>query len=148
MKTQQTLRAIALSSIVATTLVGIAAVGAGAATAATPAVTHGSASIQQASNSQQRIIIANQSNRDLDMTITLQDGSTLHSVVKPHTGWYPEGDYGDSAKSNTLTVKDTEGVAYTATFHYWGDWFLDSAQPTSRLSPTWHSGPFGGWDFR
>ena len=57
----------------------------------------------------QTMINANQSDHDLDMTITSADGGVVHAVVKPHQGWYPEIDV---TGKDSILVKDAAGVAF------------------------------------
>ena len=93
----------------------------------------------------QTMINANQSDHDLDMTITSADGGVVHAVVKPHQGWYPEIDV---TGKDTILVKDAAGVAFVGEFTHNGDWVAGHMERTSRLAYTWHTGPYGGFDFR
>lgn len=122
---------------------GLAAAVAGPAASATaaPIVTK----MVAHPNSEQRLIVANQTNHDLDMTITLGGGGTIHQVVPANSGWYPDGDYVDN---NRIIVKDGQGLAFTGTFSYRGDWVAGQVTTTPRLRYTWHTGTFGGYDFR
>lgn len=92
-----------------------------------------------------RFIVANMTGRDLDMTVTAGDGTVAHQVVKAHEGWYPELDY---SGKDTITVRDGGGVAFTGEFTYDGDWIAGKMTPSPRLNYSWHTGMFGGMDFR
>lgn len=92
-----------------------------------------------------RFIVANMTGRDLDMTVTAGDGTTIHQVVRAREGWYPEADY---SGKDTITVRDSSGVAFTGEFTYDGDWIAGKMTTTPRLRYSWHTGVFGGMDFR
>lgn len=113
-------------------LIGIAAVGAAPASATSePNI--------------QRMINANRTDHDLDMTIVTGDGTTIHEVVRPHSGWYPEADY---TGTDVITIRDASGIAYRGEFTFKnGDWVGGHSDSTPRLRFMWHTGPFGGYDF-
>ena len=92
-----------------------------------------------------QLIIANMADHPLDMTIITGDGTQLHSVVQSGSGWYPEADY---SGRDTIVVKDDSGVAFAGHFTYDGDWIAGNMTTTPRLRFSWHTNPFGGFDFR
>lgn len=143
-----TFKSIILTATVCVAL-GLAASAAGPAAAAeaSPATSSVAAIVHRAgdSNELERLIVANQTGRSLDMTITLADGGTIHQVVSANSGWYPDGDY---TRDATITVRDEQGVAFTGVFRYNGDWVAGKVTTTPRLRYQWHTGPFGGYDFR
>ena len=54
------------------------------------------------------------------MTIVTGDGTTIHEVVRPHSGWYPEADY---TGTDVITIRDASGIAYRGEFTFKnGDW--------------------------
>lgn len=143
-------RRIALTAATACAVVGIAVSSVGPASAAAPSGEHRPTPTSSVSapstNDVDRMINANWTDHDLSMTITLGDGTVLHQVVKAHSGWYPDGDY--ALGKNVITVSDGQGVAFTGTFTYDGDWIAGKFETTPRLRYNWHTNPFGGFDFR
>ena len=125
--------------------VTIPAFSAAAASAATDATKHPQSHATHASVEPHQPIIVNMAGRPLDMTITTGDGTRLHSIVEPGRGWYPEADY---SGRDTILVRDSEGVAFTGNFTYDAGWIAGTMTSTPRLRYTWHTGPFGGFDFR
>ncbi|MEI8082090.1 MAG: hypothetical protein WCI74_09630 [Actinomycetes bacterium] len=143
-------RRIAMTAATACALFGIAVVSAGPASAAAPSAEHTSKPTSSASapstNAIDRMVNMNWTDHDLSMTITLGDGTVLRQVVKARSIWSPDGDY--TLGKNVIIVKDDQGVAFAGTFTYDGDWVAGQMDTTPRLRFVWHTGPFGGFDFR
>lgn len=138
--------ALAIATLTCATI-AVAAAAVGPAAASTPAAYSKAASVSaSASNANiQRMINANMTDRDLDVTITTASGSTVHQVVAAHSGWYPEVDV---SGTDVILVKDAQGVAFRGEFTYNGDWVAGHMETSPRMRYTWHTGPFGGFDFR
>ncbi len=146
---KQNTQKFALTALAACAAIGVSVVSVGPATAATAGTDQATQAISAASthnpNEIERMININMARRDLDMTIVTGDGTTLHEVVHPGKGWCPESEFGGT---DTITVKDDQGVAFVGTFTYKGDWVAGHMDKTPRLNISWHTGPFGGFDFR
>ena len=139
---------LALTVAATCAAIGFSAVSVGPATAATVGTERAvqlSASSAHSPNEIERMLNINKTSRDLDMTIVTGDGTTLHEIVHPGEGWLPEAEFGGT---DTITVKDDQGVAFVGTFTYNGDWVAGHMDKTPRLNYSWHTGPFGGFDFR
>lgn len=145
----QNTQKLALSAIAACAAIGISVVSIGPAlaspTAPAPGGSNSSSAATHTPNEIERMININRSGHDLDMTIVTGNGTTLHELVHPGKGWCPEAEFGGT---DTITVKDGQGVAFVGTFTYDGDWIGGHMDKTPRLNITWHTGPFGGYDFR
>ncbi len=144
------IRSLALTSVAACAVIGVSAVGVATASAANLGTNQANRPAQStsspSSNEIERLINANMTDHDLDMTITTGDGTTIHQIVKARSGWYPEAEYGGQ---DTITVRDHGAVAFVGHFTYVnGDWKAGQMNPTPGLRYTWHTGPFGGFDFR
>jgi hypothetical protein len=50
--------------------------------------------------------------------------------------------------TDVIVVKDAQGVAFRGEFTYSGDWIAGHMETAPRMRYTWHTGPFGGFDFR
>ncbi len=99
-------RAISLGLVVAcaTVSIGGAIANPAAAAARPPAHPQSHARVTETPRGPiNQLIVANMSDHKLDMTVTTGDGTTLHSVVDPGRGWYPESNY---SGRDTIIVKD------------------------------------------
>lgn len=141
-------RTISLGLVVACATISIGGAIANPASAAASAPAHPQSHARVTDTPRgpiNQLIVANMSGHPLDMTVTTGEGTTLHSVVEPGRGWYPESDY---SGRDTIVVKDDGGVAFVGSFTYDADWVAGTMTPSPRLRYTWHTGMFGGFDFR
>lgn len=143
-------RTAAVTTAAAGTLLGLAALTPATAMAAMIPAQHSTQAAHP--NFEQQMVNANMTDHTLDVTIELADGTTLHQDMAARSGWYPNADF---TGVNTLTIRDSQGVAMKATFTFdqvasWApyDWHLLKVDPGSRIQYTWHTGNFGGFDFR
>ncbi|MGA9147450.1 MAG: hypothetical protein WBZ04_07835 [Candidatus Nanopelagicales bacterium] len=138
--------ALAIATLTCATF-GVAAAAVGPAAASTPANYTKAAPVSMSASDAniQQMINANMTDHDLDMVITTASGSTIHQVVAAHSGWYPNVDV---SGTDVIVVKDAQGVAFRGEFTYSGDWIAGHMETAPRMRYTWHTGPFGGFDFR